>query len=85
MGAAAPGRRAEPPHSPAGVAPLVEPIRAQRKLTRLRIVAKILYWLAVIVISLALLVALVLFFESRDDSNLGRAGDSAVLGAPPGS
>ncbi len=31
---------------------------------------KILYWLAVLAISLALLVALVLFFESRDDSSL---------------
>lgn len=34
------------------------------------ILLKILYWLAVLAISLALLVALVLFFESRDDSTL---------------
>ena len=34
------------------------------------VVMKSLYWLAVLVISLALLVLLVLFFESRDNSNL---------------
>jgi hypothetical protein len=33
-------------------------------------VGKIVYWLAVIAISLALVVALILFFESRDDSSL---------------
>ncbi len=32
--------------------------------------AKIIYWLAVLIISLVLLVGLVLFFESRDDSAL---------------
>ncbi len=31
---------------------------------------RILYWLAVLLVSLALLVALVLFFESRDESSL---------------
>lgn len=31
---------------------------------------KAIYWLAVLVISLALLVALVLFLESRDESSL---------------
>jgi hypothetical protein len=34
------------------------------------IIGKVLYWLAVLVISFALLVGLVLFFESRDDSTL---------------
>jgi hypothetical protein len=34
------------------------------------LVGKILYWLAVLIISFALLVGLVLFFESRDDSAL---------------
>jgi hypothetical protein len=34
------------------------------------VLLKALYWLAVLVISLALLVGLVLFFESRDDSSL---------------
>jgi hypothetical protein len=31
---------------------------------------KVLYWLAVLVVSVALLVLLVLFFESRDSSEL---------------
>ena len=33
-------------------------------------VGKILYWLAVIAVSLVFVVALILFFESRDDSSL---------------
>ena len=36
----------------------------------MRLLGKILYWLAVLVISIALLVALVLFFESRDESQV---------------
>jgi hypothetical protein len=36
----------------------------------MRVVAKVLYWLAVFAISIALLVALMLFFESRDDSSV---------------
>ena len=44
---------------------------------RLRtVVLKTLYWLAVLVISLALLVLLVLFFESRDSSDLENSRDS---------
>jgi hypothetical protein len=35
-----------------------------------RVVGKILYWLAVLAISIALLVVLMLFFESRDDSSV---------------
>jgi hypothetical protein len=35
-----------------------------------RVLGKILYWLAVVVLSLALLVVLVLFFESRDQSEV---------------
>jgi hypothetical protein len=31
---------------------------------------RVLYWLAVLVVSLVLVVALVLFLESRDDSSL---------------
>jgi hypothetical protein len=34
------------------------------------VVLKVLYWLAVLVVSLALLVLLVLFFESRDSSQV---------------
>jgi hypothetical protein len=43
----------------------------------LRVIGKILYWLVVLAISIALLVALVLFFESRDDSQV--EGASAVF------
>ncbi len=50
-------------------------------------VLKILYWLAVMVVSLALLVALVLFFESRDDSSLDQgsreSGAQALLDPSP--
>jgi hypothetical protein len=35
-----------------------------------RVVGRILYWLAVLAISVALLVVLMLFFESRDDSSV---------------
>ena len=45
----------------------------------MRVLGKVLYWLAVLVISLALVVALILFFESRDDSSL----DAGLL-RPPG-
>ena len=37
---------------------------------------KILYWAAVVAISLALVVALILFFESRDQSSV--ESDSAL-------
>jgi hypothetical protein len=41
---------------------------------RLRILLrKVVYWLAVIVISVALLVLLVLFFEARDSSDLDKS------------
>jgi hypothetical protein len=36
-----------------------------------RVLGKILYWLAVLAVSIALLIALVLFFESRDESQVG--------------
>ncbi len=35
---------------------------------------KILYWLAVVAISLVFVVGLILFFESRDESSLDGAG-----------
>lgn len=42
---------------------------------------KVLYWLAVLIVSFALLVALVLFLESRDSSSLdqGAVDRQAVL------
>ncbi|HEX8855955.1 MAG TPA: hypothetical protein VF752_10175 [Thermoleophilaceae bacterium] len=36
----------------------------------MRVLAKVAYWVAVVILALALLVALVLFFESRDQSGL---------------
>jgi len=42
-------------------------------------VGKILYWLVVVAISLAFVVGLILFFESRDDSSLEGARAPAVL------
>jgi len=44
-----------------------------------RVLVKILYWLAVLVVSFVLLVLLVLFFESRDESQV--EGSTAL---PPG-
>ena len=37
---------------------------------RMRVLGKILYWLAVLVISIILLIALVMFFEARDESQV---------------
>ena len=39
-----------------------------------RVVFKILYWLAVVAISLALVVGLILWFESQDQSSLEGSG-----------
>jgi uncharacterized membrane protein YdfJ with MMPL/SSD domain len=36
-----------------------------------RWLGRFIYWLAVIAVSVALLILLVLFFESRDDSGIG--------------
>jgi cytochrome b subunit of formate dehydrogenase len=36
------------------------------------VILKILYWIAVLAISLALVVGLILFFESRDQSSVER-------------
>lgn len=51
----------------------------------LRTLLRILYWLVVLAISLALVVGLILFFESRDESRLEEGtrapGGSAVLSA----
>lgn len=38
---------------------------------------RIVYWLAVLVVSLALVIALILFFESRDQSSVGGATQGA--------
>jgi len=38
-----------------------------------QLLGKVLYWLAVLAVSIALLIALVLFFESRDSSEVSQA------------
>jgi hypothetical protein len=45
------------------------------------VVAKVLYWLAVLVVSIALLIALVLFFQSRDRGSVGHGGLTPVASA----
>ncbi len=49
----------------------------------MRILGKILYWVVVVAISLTLVVGLILFFESRDDSSLQDPGSlhSRPIGA----
>jgi hypothetical protein len=43
-------------------------------------VLKILYWLAVLAVSLALVIGLILFFESRDQSSIeGAAGPPITI------
>ena len=43
---------------------------------------KLLYWLAVLAISIALVVGLILWFESRDASQIERSGDPSALMLP---
>jgi hypothetical protein len=43
-----------------------------------RVLLKIVYWVAVLVISLALLVTLILLLESRDESSVGGAVTAAL-------
>lgn len=38
---------------------------------------RLLYWVAVLAVSLALVVALILFLESRDQSSVERTGGAA--------
>ena len=45
-------------------------------------VLKALYWLAVLAVSVVLLVLLMRFFESRDDSKIGAAADAAAQMRP---
>ena len=46
----------------------------------MRIVGKIVYWIAVLAISLVLLILLVRFFEARDESQLDRGAAPRALG-----
>ena len=65
---AAVGRPSHRPAEPHGA--LKRCLRPRVCKSPIAIVRKILYWLAVVIVSLALLVGLVIFFESRDDSSL---------------
>jgi hypothetical protein len=49
-------------------------LRSSRSDRITRILLKVLYWAAVLAISLALLIGLVLYFESRDQSTLDESG-----------
>jgi tellurite resistance protein TehA-like permease len=51
------------------------------RLAMLRILGKILYWIAVLAVSVVLLVLLVRFFESRDESDLEGARAPVVTNA----
>jgi hypothetical protein len=45
------------------------------------VILKVLYWIAVVAISLALVVALILFFESRDQSKVENGALPAAIRA----
>jgi cytochrome b subunit of formate dehydrogenase len=47
----------------------------------MRILLKVLYWLAVLAISLALVIGLILWFESRDQSEIEGARGPDQIGA----
>jgi cytochrome b subunit of formate dehydrogenase len=47
----------------------------------MRILLKVLYWLAVLAISLALVIGLILWFESRDASEIEGSGLADVTSA----
>lgn len=51
----------------------------------MHLLGRIIYWLAVLAVSIALLILLVLFFESRDDSEVGAGAGSerTAVSAPP--
>jgi hypothetical protein len=48
----------------------------------MRILLKVLYWLAVLAISLALVIGLILWFESRDQSEIEGVGDPDQIERP---
>jgi hypothetical protein len=45
-----------------------------------KLALRVLYWLAVLVVSLAILVGLILLLESRDDSSID--GGAVIVSAP---
>ncbi len=55
------------------------PITANRPV---RILLKVLYWLAVLAVSVGILIGLILFLESRDSSQVGRGGKGSGVVQP---
>jgi hypothetical protein len=47
----------------------------------MKVLGSILYWLAVVAISVVLVILLILFFESRDQANVDAAAPPAALRA----
>jgi hypothetical protein len=47
----------------------------------MRILLKVLYWLAVLAISLALVIGLILWFESQDESEIEGSGLPPITSA----
>jgi cytochrome b subunit of formate dehydrogenase len=47
----------------------------------MRILLKVLYWLAVLAISLALVIGLILWFESQDASEIEGSGITSITSA----
>jgi hypothetical protein len=45
-------------------------------------ILKILYWLAVLAVSLALVIGLILFLESRDQSSVERSAAGPAITSP---
>jgi cytochrome b subunit of formate dehydrogenase len=47
----------------------------------MRVLLKVLYWLAVLAISLALVIGLILWFESQDESEIEGSGVPSIRSA----
>ena len=56
-------------------------VRSYAHAAMLRVLGRILYWLAVLAVSVVLLVLLVRFFESRDESDLEGASAPVLMSA----
>jgi hypothetical protein len=74
------------PDAPSVIAGVAAPARAGNRATLYRrsspaMLVKILYWLAVLAVSLALVVGLILFLESRDRSSIEGTGQPGLTTA----
>ena len=65
-----PGRAGPPPIARKEPERAPAPARAREKRGPRRILLSVVYWLAVLVVSLAILVGLILLLESRDNSEI---------------